>query len=717
MKELAYILIMLLFAAQLSSCSDDTPTSGNDNKQWQEYTVAIVLPQERGLGEHWQRCLGLFASNFNSAFHNQQQGVKLKFEYYDELSGDLADVATSLADRDEVYAVIGGLYSSSAHVLASKICMSGQPLFTLATCGELVRAYASTGRLWAMTETDITQSEVLLSKVINYGGKSVALIAKDNDDYGKTFIDWFGFQAKELGLANKGLFRYNDGDIKAVAIDAMASGADYVICVPSDIADIVAMLNARNEHYSIGGKATRLLFSDTAYGVDVLNLLGSAAEGIEGVAFGANPESGFDISYKTYFGNDPTTGEAQLYDAAMLIGYTAWYEMLNPEESFMTSLRKIVSGTGLNMGSWMGEDMRLVVDALSAGSFPTIRGASGAMTFDSKVFTNVLNTTYYNYKVYNGRYIILDYNTSDGGNRTDATLAGWNWKASQMQEFADSGSLNYPEHKSNKALLVASSTGWSNYRHQADVLAIYQLLKLYGYDDDSIILIIEDDIANNPSNPNPGVIQVTPGGDNVYRNIIIDYKTSDLCSEDILNILKGKTTYRTPTVLESTENDNIFIFWSGHGTPGAMCYSDEQYALSGSNLSAALHQMAEEKHYRKLLMMVEACFSGGVLEQCVGIPGMLFITAANGDETSKADIFNEQLKVWMSNRFTSTFIEQITADRVIAMRDLYYRLFINTVGSHVMVYNDDNYGNLYQASMTEFINFKQKLSAKVKKTL
>ena len=708
---------MLLFAAQLSSCSDDTPTSGNDNKQWQEYTVAVVLPQERGLGEHWQRCLGLFASNFNSAFHNQQQGVKLKFEYYDELSGDLADVATSLADRDEVYAVIGGLYSSSAHVLASKICMSGKPLFTLATCGELVRAYASTGRLWAMTETDITQSEVLLSKVINYGGKSVALIAKDNDDYGKTFIDWFGFQAKELGLANKGLFRYTDGDIKAVAIDAMASGADYVICVPSDIADIVAMLNARNEHYSIGGKATRLLFSDTAYGVDVLNLLGSAAEGIEGVAFGANPESGFDVSYKTYFGNDPTTSEAQLYDAAMLIGYTAWYEMLNPEESFMTSLRKIVSGTGLNMGSWMGEDMRLVVDALSAGSFPTIRGASGAMTFDSKVFTNVLNTTYYNYKVYNGRYIILDYNTSDGGNRTDATLAGWNWKASHMQEFADSGSFSYPEYKGNKALLVASSTGWSNYRHQADVLAIYQLLKLYGYNDDSIILIVEDDIANNQSNPNPGVIRVTPGGDNVYRDVKIDYLTSDLDSEDILNILKGKNTYRTPTVLESTENDNVFIFWSGHGTPGAMCYSDEQYALSGSNLSAALRQMAEEKRYRKLLMMVEACFSGGVLEQCVGIPGMLFITAANGDETSKADIFNEQLKVWMSNRFTSTFIEQITADRVIAMRDLYYRLFINTVGSHVMVYNDDNYGNLYQASMSEFINFKQKLSAKVKKTL
>lgn len=102
-------------------------------------------------------------------------------------------------------------------------------------------------------------------------------------------------------------------------------------------------------------------------------------------------------------------------------------------------------------------------------------------------------------------------------------------------------------------------------------------------------------------------------------------------------------------------------------------------------------------------MMVEACFSGGVMEQCEGLPGMLFITAANKDETSKADIFSEELKVWMSNRFTSTFIEQINADRSISMRDMYYRLFINTVGSHVMVYNANLFDNLYTSDMSEFI--------------
>ena len=176
----------------------------------------------------------------------------------------------------------------------------------------------------------------------------------------------------------------------------------------------------------------------------ILKIHGDAAEGIEGVAFGADPESGFDVSYRTFFNATPTLGESQLYDAAMLIGYAAWYQQFRPELSLQKSLRAVVSGEGLNMGSWTGEDMGLVVDALAAGKSPYVRGASGHLRFDAKVFTNVLATTYYNFKVYNGQYIILDYNTSDGGNRTDATLAGWNWKAFRMQDFDNSGEFNYP---------------------------------------------------------------------------------------------------------------------------------------------------------------------------------------------------------------------------------------------------------------------------------
>ena len=37
------------------------------------------------------------------------------------------------------------------------------------------------------------------------------------------------------------------------------------------------------------------------------------------------------------------------------------------------------------------------------------------------------------------------------------------------------------------------------------------------------------------------------------------------------------------------------------------------------------------------------------------------------------------------------------------LSDLYTRLFINTVGSHVMVYNSPAFGNLYRNTITEFI--------------
>lgn len=75
------------------------------------------------------------------------------------------------------------------------------------------------------------------------------------------------------------------------------------------------MLEAHKTQSLNGCSVPRMLFSDTAYGADVLKIHGDAAEGIEGVAFGADPESGFDVSYKTFFNATPTLGESQLYDA------------------------------------------------------------------------------------------------------------------------------------------------------------------------------------------------------------------------------------------------------------------------------------------------------------------------------------------------------------------------------------------------------------------
>ena len=706
MKTACNILIILFLALSVG-CRDDLSENSDMYSTLVEKKVAVVLPAGHGLDLRWQRRLALYSANLERAFRNRDVRIRLKFEFYDETTDNLATLADSLASCDDIYAVIGGLYSSDADMLTSRFVRVGKTIFTLATSESIVRGYASSGYLWAMTETDITQCEVLLAKAINYGGKSVALIAKENDPYGASFIDWFPFQARELGLKNEGVFVYGEATLHDNIKRAMHSGADYLICVPSEIEEIGPVYEAALAEMHKESKPPKLLFSDIAYGEDVLDLYEGKIEGLEGVAFGADPESGFEVSYKVFFGESPTTGEAQLYDAAMLLGYAAWYQYLHPGISLQNALRTIVTGEDINMGSWTGEDMSLVVSALEAGALPYVRGASGPLRFDSKIFTNVLTTTYYNYYVYQGKYVILDYNSSSGSNRTDATLAGWNWKISGMQDFnsLDDAAV-YPELKGNWALLVAASAGWSNYRHQADVMAVYQQLKRSGFTDDRIILIAEDDIADHEMNPEPGVMRISYGGENVYEDVEVDYRLSDLSPSDFLSILAGEKSERLPLTVESGPEDNVFVFWSGHGVPGALCWGNVSDGIGGEELAGVFNKMHDELRYRKLIMLVEACYSGGVMETSEGVPGMLFITAARADETSKADNYNGDLRVWMSNRFTSTLLAQISENPAVSLRDLYYRLFINTVGSHVMVYNAPMFGNLYSSDMAEFIIFK-----------
>ena len=104
-----------------------------DNREWTEHTVAVVLPMKNGLDAHWERTLGMFATNFERAFKNQDKGIRLKFEYYDESTADIPELAKDLAFRDNIYAVIGGLYSSNAEELASRLTPAGKTYFTLAT--------------------------------------------------------------------------------------------------------------------------------------------------------------------------------------------------------------------------------------------------------------------------------------------------------------------------------------------------------------------------------------------------------------------------------------------------------------------------------------------------------------------------------------------------------------------------------------------------------
>ena len=688
-------------AVCLTACHDDAsgPAEGTT---WHTRSVAVVLPMDNGLRAHWESTLGLCRDNLRKGQSLQAEGIDLRFEFYDESCDTLKQLARTLARREDIVAVIGGLYTVNARQLADELCRK-KPFFTLSTAEEPVRAYTSSGFLWAMTETDITQCEVLLSKASAYGAQSVALIASEEDAYGKTFIDWFSFQTKELGMRNAGIYTYTSASLQAQAEAAMDSGADYLICIPSEIQDMEPMIDSRTRCQQAQRPAPQLLFSDTAYGADVPGILGEKAEGVEGVCFASDPESGFDVAYEVKFGRSTTLGEAQVYDAATLIGLACFRQLLHPDDDLTTQLRALVDGRDPNQGGWTGEGLCITLSLLAAGRTPDLHGASGSLNFDAKVYTNVLSTVYRNFQIYHGHYLTLGYNTSDGSKRSDATLAGWAWKAEQLQEFSDTNAgLHYPQWQGNRAVLVAASSGWENYRHQADVYNMYRILRSQGYTDDDIILIAEDDIAQNPANPEPGVVRVRPDGENVYRNIQIDYHPSDITAADINDILCGRKSKRLPIVLESDSCHNVLFFWSGHGVTGQFNWLDTHDNYRQYMARECFEAMSAARRYRKLLCLFETCYSGSVAMEAEGLPGILCITAANEYETSKADNYSQTLGTWMSNRFTSTLQAAVEDEADISLRDLYYRLFINTVGSHVTVYNAACYGNLYRQTLGEF---------------
>jgi len=102
------------------------------------------------------------------------------------------------------------------------------------------------------------------------------------------------------------------------------------------------------------------------------------------------------------------------------------------------------------------------------------------------------------------------------------------------------------------------------------------------------------------------------------------------------------------------------------------------------------------------MFAIETCFSGKWGEALTGQPDVIVLTAANGRETSKADVHNSDLGVFLSNAFARTFRKYVNQQNTITLRDLYIELAKTTNGSHVSIYNEKNYGSVYINNMQEY---------------
>lgn len=92
-------------------------------RHWVEKKVAVVAPLgDAATKTRLERTAAWFLENFREAQMNDTLAINLQIEWHDELSEELTALSTSLANREDIVAVIGPF--ANEHVAAfAPACM------------------------------------------------------------------------------------------------------------------------------------------------------------------------------------------------------------------------------------------------------------------------------------------------------------------------------------------------------------------------------------------------------------------------------------------------------------------------------------------------------------------------------------------------------------------------------------------------------------------
>ena len=659
-----------------------------------------MLPFTGEYASDWDDGLDWAVENINQAGGVAGYNVKLVKRDLNEV--DIADVSKEFIHDKSIKAVIGPLTSSSVYQ-AAPLFISAQKLLIapVATAANISKAFSAYEYFWRLTEPDISQVKTQILLAQKGGAQKIALITEETQ-YGASFEDWFGYFATELGLEVTGIKVVSPGDLSATksAWDAIvAQQPDAVISainLPSQNIDLV-------KAYREKGQQTRLLMSDAAVFQTIIDELGEMADNLEGTMITSFPESGFDAAYYERYNKYPNAFVGHMYDAVMLLGLALEASGGQGGGALVEALKKVVNGREGSC-SWQCDDMKSALSEIRSGVYPDVNGTSGSLDYDELNYTDVTSTTYGHWSVNDNKFLITEYFTSDGSGRVSSTSAAYRTIAEQKQEFSKESS--WPTLASRDglyALLMATSHGWNNYRHQADVLQTYQLLKSNGLSDDRIILILADDLVQSDANPLNGVVRNRLNGENLYEDVNIDYKLSEISVQNLKDILTGNKTEETPIVLSSGAGDNVLFFTSGHGTLNGMALEvHDNTMLTPVFWNDLFEQMYEKQNYRQLFWVLESCYSGRIGE-AIHTPGVMLMTGANSYETSKSYMYDSELKNWLANKFAYSVNNAIQEVPEITFSELYERSYIFVNGSHVSFYNYKNFGNIYELSLKDFI--------------
>ncbi|MGE5370729.1 MAG: C13 family peptidase [Solirubrobacterales bacterium] len=668
--------------------------------------IGILLPLTGPESVDSKEVLDWMANRLNKT--GGIDGKPVELVYKDTARAATMALARELVSDPSIQIVVGPGTSGELHSIAPLFIKQKKLLISpMATAGDVFRAYGKKDYIWRTCQSDIAQVRAILDELSKRKVTRVALICPQ-DSYGKTFADWTGFFCTELGIELVNAVSYSDSsELNRILDQALTGDPEYVISASyaEDSARLVKLMKTKKT-------ASRLFFTDASETNYLIEALGPASEGIELMSPAADPDSGFEAAYSAKFGYYPYDYAAPTCDAFLLAVYTQARQAsqtglasLIHHEALEASFKKVINGTGPKV-PW-NEPGRAIASILS-GNLPDVQGASGPLRFDREFGVDPVESFYSLNRVERRDggidfYTIRRFSSSEsqGVGLLDEGASAASTRASdKFMRLDQTGQPFLPaaERKNLRAVIVATSHSWDNYRHQADALTIYQLLRKNGVSDQDIILFSVDDVPWMPENSPRGNLRHEMGGANLRKNAVIDYSGAAVTPDNLRKVLLGQRSPQTPVVLESDANTNVLFYLVGHGMPRAINFANGQQ-LTDKSLARLFDEMYRAKKYRQVLMLVEAC-NGASLAMQLTTPGVLFLSGSSSIESSFGANYDPEIRQWLSDEFTAQSIKAM-AEPGLKLEDLYLSSYTHVTGSHVTLINYDQFGDL-QTRVGEF---------------
>lgn len=192
------------------------------------------------------------------------------------------------------------------------------------------------------------------------------------------------------------------------------------------------------------------------------------------------------------------------------------------------------------------------------------------------------------------------------------------------------------KHSNNWVVLIDTSRFWFNYRHVANTLSIYHIVKNLGIPDSQILLMLADDVACNPRNRFPGeVFNNKNRQKNLYgENVEVDYRGYEVTVENFFRVLTGRHHEAVPTSkrLMSDEHSNVLLFMTGHGGDEFFKFQDQE-EINSADIADVIHQMSERRRFREMLMIVDTCQAGSLFDKLY-TPNVIAVGSSKRGENS-----------------------------------------------------------------------------------